>query len=66
MTNAKSQPIHHINFDINLLGDCDAVVGELCRRAGFDLSHKMLPEDQMVDVESVDDYEHTYSVKVRS
>jgi len=59
-------PIHHINFDINLLGDCDAVVGELCRRAGWDLVHKMLPKDQKVDVELVEDFEQTWSVKVRS
>ncbi|KAF2733174.1 NAD-dependent histone deacetylase SIR2 [Polyplosphaeria fusca] len=58
-------PIHHINFDINLLGDCDAVVAELARRAGWDLSHKMLAEDQQADVESVDEELHTYSVKIR-
>ncbi|OCK74640.1 NAD-dependent histone deacetylase SIR2 [Lepidopterella palustris CBS 459.81] len=59
-------PIHHINFDINLLGDCDAVVGELCRRAGWDLKHKMLPEDQKVDVEAEKNLEHAFTVKVRS
>ncbi|KAF2472231.1 SIR2-domain-containing protein [Lindgomyces ingoldianus] len=57
-------PIHHINFDINLLGDCDAVVAELARRAGWDLTHKMLPAGQVAVVEAVEDLEATYSVKV--
>jgi len=58
-------PIHHINFDINLLGDCDAVVGELCRRAGWELKHKMHPEDQKVDVKPFEDLDHSFTVKVR-
>lgn len=58
-------PIHHINFDINLLGDCDAVVGELCRRAGWELKHKMHPEDQKVDVTPFEDLDHSFTVKVR-
>jgi NAD-dependent histone deacetylase SIR2 len=44
-------PISHINFDIDILGDCDVVVAELCRRAGWDLKHEMIPEKQVVDVE---------------
>ncbi|CAO2650791.1 Nn.00g020830.m01.CDS01 [Neocucurbitaria sp. VM-36] len=59
-------PIHHINFDINLLGDCDVVVAELARRAGWHLTHKMIPEGQTAEVDTVDAYEHTFSVKVRS
>ena len=43
-------PVNHHNFDIDLLGDCDVVVAELCRRAGWDLQHEMVPEDQVVDV----------------
>lgn len=60
------QPIHHINFDINLLGDSDAVVAELARRAGWDLKHKMIPEGQEIDVFPIDENEHRYGVKVRS
>jgi hypothetical protein len=37
------QPILHIEFDINLLGNCDSIVAELCRRAGWELQHNMLP-----------------------
>lgn len=39
----EPQPILHIEFDINLLGNCDAIVAELCRRAGWELQHNMLP-----------------------
>ncbi|KAF2842365.1 SIR2-domain-containing protein [Patellaria atrata CBS 101060] len=43
-------PVKHINFDIQLLGDCDVVVGELCRRANWELKHKMHPPGQQVDI----------------
>ncbi|KAJ4367269.1 NAD-dependent histone deacetylase sir2 [Neocucurbitaria cava] len=59
-------PIHHINFDINLLGDCDVVVAELAHRAGWVLNHKMIPEGQTAEVGTVDAVEHTFSVKVQS
>ncbi|KAI0477499.1 hypothetical protein GGR56DRAFT_673872 [Xylariaceae sp. FL0804] len=39
-------PVGHTNFDIDLLGDCDVVVAELCRRAGWDLRHEMVPPRQ--------------------
>ena len=45
-------PVSHINFDIDLLGDCDVVVSELCRRAGWDLQHEMIPPKQQVHVET--------------
>lgn len=57
------QPIHHINFDINLLGDCDVIVAELARRAGWELKHKMLPEGHHTQVQPIDEVEHVYSVK---
>ncbi|KAI9819748.1 MAG: NAD-dependent histone deacetylase sir2 [Phylliscum demangeonii] len=40
--------VGHVNFDIELLGDCDVVVAELCRRAGWSLVHEMIPRDQVV------------------
>ncbi|KAI0400295.1 DHS-like NAD/FAD-binding domain-containing protein [Xylaria palmicola] len=43
-------PVSHINFDIDLLGDCDVVVAELCRRLGWELKHPMVPPDQKVDI----------------
>ncbi|KAG9257788.1 DHS-like NAD/FAD-binding domain-containing protein [Emericellopsis atlantica] len=36
------QAVTHINFDIDLLGDCDVVVEELCRRLGWELKHEMV------------------------
>ncbi|KAL2021252.1 hypothetical protein VTK56DRAFT_7331 [Thermocarpiscus australiensis] len=42
-------PVSHVNFDIDLLGDCDVVVAELCRRAGWQLQHEMIPEGQVVE-----------------
>jgi len=59
-------PIHHINFDINLLGDCDVIVAELARRAGWDLQHKMIPEGQTVETRVVDEAEHIISVQAKS
>lgn len=49
-------PVSHVNFDIDLLGDCDVVVAELCRRAGWDLNHEMVPPDQVVDIRLVEGY----------
>ncbi|KAF3000232.1 NAD-dependent histone deacetylase sir2 [Curvularia kusanoi] len=59
-------PIHHINFDIQLLGDCDVIVAELARRAGWTLHHDMLPADQTVDVACINEEDHEYSVKLRN
>ncbi|KAK4643392.1 NAD-dependent histone deacetylase sir2 [Podospora bellae-mahoneyi] len=48
------EAIGHNNFDIDLLGDCDVVVAELCRRAGWELGHEMVPEGQVVEVKAVE------------
>ncbi|KAI9932934.1 NAD-dependent histone deacetylase sir2 [Aspergillus wentii] len=42
-------PVSHTGFDIDLLGDCDVVVSELCRRAGWDFKHEMIPADEKVE-----------------
>ncbi|KAL3420727.1 NAD-dependent protein deacetylase hst1 [Phlyctema vagabunda] len=39
-------PVSHVNFDIDMLGECDVIVAELCRRAGWELNHEMIPKDQ--------------------
>ncbi|PNY25465.1 NAD-dependent protein deacetylase hst1 [Tolypocladium capitatum] len=44
------QAVNHINFDIDLLGDCDVVVTELCRRLEWPLKHEMVPKNQKIDV----------------
>lgn len=58
------QPVSHIGFDIDLLGDSDVVVSELCRRAGWDLKHSMIPEDQKVEIIQEEGYvsRHTFRV----
>lgn len=57
-------PVSHINFDIDLLGDCDVIVAELCRRAGWDLKHDMIPANQKVTTELEEGYRsrHLFSV----
>lgn len=54
--NISRDGVPHVNFDIDLLGDCDIVVAEMCRRAGWDLDHEMIPEGQVVDVELAQGY----------
>lgn len=49
-------PVSHVNFDVDMLGDCDLVVTELCRRAGWDLKHEMLPGNQKVDIKLQDGF----------
>ncbi|CAF9914373.1 MAG: NAD-dependent histone deacetylase sir2 [Alectoria fallacina] len=58
------EPCSHANFDIDLLGDCDAVVTELCRRAGWDLQHEMILQDEKVDVQLNEGYESRFSFNV--
>ena len=33
------EPLKHLTFDVELLGDCDVIIGELCRRLGSDWLH---------------------------
>lgn len=55
-----SQPVSHIDFDIDMLGECDVVVSELCRRAGWDLRHEMIPKDLTVEVSLNEGYVSRY------
>ncbi|ORZ05348.1 DHS-like NAD/FAD-binding domain-containing protein [Lobosporangium transversale] len=36
-------PNHQTEFDVQLLGNCDTIVAELCRMAGWELKHERLP-----------------------
>ncbi|KAJ9133073.1 NAD-dependent protein deacetylase hst1 [Pleurostoma richardsiae] len=58
-------PVSHVNFDIDLLGDCDVVVAELCRRLGWDLRHEMVPPGQKVDVSTEEGFasRHVFTVR---
>ena len=53
---------NHVDFDIDLLGNCDTVVTELCRRAGWDLNHEMV-SDGPIDVQLKEGFESRFSVK---
>ncbi|EFE32603.1 uncharacterized protein ARB_00428 [Trichophyton benhamiae CBS 112371] len=57
-------PVSHIEFDVDMLGDCDVVVSELCRRAGWDLQHDMIPEGQKVQVEQAEGFESRFTFTV--
>ncbi|KAF9887811.1 NAD-dependent histone deacetylase sir2 [Aspergillus nanangensis] len=57
-------PVSHTSFDIDLLGDCDVVVSELCRRAGWEFKHEMIPPDEKVDITAVEGYESRHMFKV--
>ncbi|KAI9246500.1 DHS-like NAD/FAD-binding domain-containing protein [Phascolomyces articulosus] len=45
-------PITHMTFDVQLLGDCDVIVPELCRLLGWDLRHHKLPGGSALSEES--------------
>ncbi|GJJ73067.1 NAD+-dependent protein deacetylase SIR2 [Entomortierella parvispora] len=36
-------PNYQMAFDVQLLGNCDTIVAELCRMAGWELKHQKLP-----------------------
>lgn len=57
-------PVSHVNFDIDLLGDCDIVVAELCRRAGWDLNHEMVPKDHKATIKLQDGFTSRYRFSV--
>ncbi|KAG6011512.1 hypothetical protein E4U43_008265 [Claviceps pusilla] len=50
------QPVNHVNFDIDLLGDCDTVVAELCHRLRWPLVHEMVPVNHDVRVRTEPGY----------
>lgn len=60
-----AQPCQHIDFDIDMLGECDSIVTELCRRAGWDLKHEMIRDDKL-DVHLHEGYESRYSFKIKA
>ncbi|KAG2207782.1 hypothetical protein INT46_001973 [Mucor plumbeus] len=46
-------PITHMTFDIQLLGDSDVIVPELCRMLNWDLRHQKLPGGSALSDESI-------------
>ena len=57
------KPCQHVDFDIDMLGECDTIVTELCRRAGWDLKHEMIKEDD-ISVQLHEGYESRYSFRI--
>lgn len=57
------EPIQHVDFDIQLLGNCDDVVVELARRAGWSLKHEMVDDNVKMNVDGVEEAEHIWVVK---
>ncbi|KAI5304951.1 NAD-dependent histone deacetylase sir2 [Ascosphaera pollenicola] len=53
-------PVDHLGFDIDLLGNCDTVVAELCRRAGWDLQHEMISKNEKVEVTQIEGHESQF------
>lgn len=63
----SKEPIRHVAFDVQLLGSCDDVVVELCRRAGFRLEHEMVPKDFQTEVRPVaGEAGHVWAVERKS
>ncbi|KAH7161405.1 DHS-like NAD/FAD-binding domain-containing protein [Dactylonectria macrodidyma] len=60
------QAVSHINFDIDLLGDCDVVVTELCRRLDWPFKHEMVPKGQKIDVATEEGYKSRHVFEVRA
>ncbi|KAL9604543.1 MAG: hypothetical protein Q9219_000508 [cf. Caloplaca sp. 3 TL-2023] len=58
-----SEPCQHIDFDIDMLGECDTIVTELCRRAGWDLEHEMVKHES-IEVKLYEGYDSRFSFKV--
>lgn len=54
-------PVKHVNFDIDLLGDCDIVIEELCRRLGWDLDHEAM-HNGTIDVQLTDGFTSRHKV----
>jgi NAD-dependent histone deacetylase SIR2 len=55
------EAIRHVEFDIQLLGKCDDVVVELCRRAGWELKHPKVQSDPL-EVMAVPERDHLWVV----
>lgn len=52
-----------MDFDVDMLGDCDTILTELCRRAGWDLRHEMVKNDK-IDVQLQEGYQSRFAFKI--
>ncbi|CAO3619723.1 unnamed protein product [Cunninghamella echinulata] len=51
-------PITHMTFDVQLLGNSDDIVPELCRMLNWDLRHEKLPGGSSLSEESIQHSQH--------
>ncbi|KAF7853381.1 hypothetical protein EAF04_010675 [Stromatinia cepivora] len=56
-------PVSHLDFDIDLLGECDVVVSELCKALGWNLEHEMIPKNQEIEVTKVPGFPSRHQFK---
>ncbi|KAI9644685.1 NAD-dependent histone deacetylase sir2 [Ciborinia camelliae] len=56
-------PVTHLEFDIDLVGECDIVISELCRNLGWNLEHKMIPKDQKIEITPTPGYSNRHEFK---
>ncbi|TGO92058.1 hypothetical protein BPOR_0011g00080 [Botrytis porri] len=56
-------PICHLAFDIDLIGECDIVVSKLCKELGWELNHAMIPKDQEVEFKTHSVHLHRHDFK---
>ncbi|KAJ1963068.1 NAD-dependent histone deacetylase sir2 [Dispira parvispora] len=47
-------PNLHVNFDVQLLGNCDDILSLLCHRLGWDLTHPALPGGRVLSPQFAD------------
>lgn len=47
------ESLKHVTFDVELLGDCDVIIKELCNRLGWDLSPNEEPVAPLVQLTSL-------------
>jgi NAD+-dependent protein deacetylase SIR2 len=58
-----SEQNRRIDFDIQLLGECDVVVDMLAKRCGWDLRHDIIPEEVGFAIEPWAEMRHCHSVR---
>ncbi|XP_067277315.1 NAD-dependent protein deacetylase sirtuin-1 [Pseudorasbora parva] len=44
------EPLPHLNFDVELLGDCDVIVNELCHRLGGDFENLCYDSSRLSEI----------------
>ncbi|KAJ1643237.1 NAD-dependent histone deacetylase sir2, partial [Dispira simplex] len=59
-------PNLHVNFDVQLLGNCDDILAFLCHRLGWDLNHPALPGSRVLSPQFTDTLPKLFPVQPRA